>query len=79
MLRAQFGTFLHVLLRKGHVFDTLFVMKKIVEATYPSSNFKDEVQEMNCEKQLSNGEELACKWQKVVQVKCPRWRQCILK
>ncbi|KAF2272319.1 alkaline phosphatase-like protein [Westerdykella ornata] len=43
-------------------------MKAIVEATYPSANFKDEVQEMNCEKQLSTGEMLACKWQHVAQV-----------
>ena len=43
-------------------------MKKIVEATYPSLSFADEVQEMDCEKTLTNGEYLACKWQRVVQV-----------
>jgi hypothetical protein len=43
-------------------------MKKIVEATYPSLSFADEVQEMNCEGSLSSGEDLACRWQRVVQV-----------
>lgn len=43
-------------------------MKKIVEATFPSLSFSNEVQEMNCQGSLSSGEELACKWQKAVQL-----------
>lgn len=43
-------------------------MKKIVEATYPNLNFADSVQEMDCEKDLSSGKHLACKWQKAVQI-----------
>ncbi|KAF2184722.1 GPI ethanolamine phosphate transferas-like protein 2 [Zopfia rhizophila CBS 207.26] len=39
----------------------------IVKATFPAHNFKDKVQEMNCEGSLSSGEELSCKWQNVVQ------------
>jgi ethanolaminephosphotransferase len=42
-------------------------MKRIVEATYPSLSFDDEVKEFVCEKASSSGENLACKWQKVVQ------------
>jgi len=43
-------------------------MKRIVEATYPSLSFDDEVKESVCDKPSSSGENLACKWQKVVQV-----------
>jgi ethanolaminephosphotransferase len=43
-------------------------VKKIVQATYPGLSFKDEVQEMDCEKDLGAGDNLACKWQKVVQI-----------
>ncbi|KAF2785696.1 alkaline phosphatase-like protein [Melanomma pulvis-pyrius CBS 109.77] len=42
-------------------------IKTIVEATYPSLSFADEVKEIDCEKTLTSGEHLACKWQKVVQ------------
>ncbi|KAF2868408.1 GPI ethanolamine phosphate transferas-like protein 2 [Massariosphaeria phaeospora] len=43
-------------------------VKKIVEATHPGLSFSDEVQEMDCEKSLTDGETLACKWQRVVQI-----------
>ncbi|KAF2731244.1 GPI ethanolamine phosphate transferas-like protein 2 [Polyplosphaeria fusca] len=43
-------------------------MKKIIEANFPAYSFADEVQEMDCEGSLSSGKELACKWQKAVQV-----------
>ncbi|KAF2715075.1 alkaline phosphatase-like protein [Pleomassaria siparia CBS 279.74] len=42
-------------------------IKTIVEATYPSLGFSDEVKELDCDKSLSSGERLACKWQNVVQ------------
>jgi ethanolaminephosphotransferase len=43
-------------------------VKKIVQATYPSLGFGDEVQDMDCEGSLPQGNHLACRWQKVVQV-----------
>ncbi|KAF1998894.1 GPI ethanolamine phosphate transferas-like protein 2 [Amniculicola lignicola CBS 123094] len=43
-------------------------VKKIVEATFPSKCFVDTEQEMDCTSPKSVGDDLACKWQNIVQV-----------
>ncbi|KAF2474329.1 GPI ethanolamine phosphate transferas-like protein 2 [Lindgomyces ingoldianus] len=45
-------------------------VKRIVEATFPSLNFDDKVRdiETECAGELSSGENLACRWQGVVQI-----------
>ncbi|KAJ4302932.1 major facilitator super transporter protein [Kalmusia sp. IMI 367209] len=45
-------------------------MKRIVEATYPNLNFRDETwnAEKECQPPLSDGQDLACKWHGVVEI-----------